>query len=325
MIVPALISVALLAGAPTDAAQSVIASVQETPAPAQPTTAPPAAPETSGARSAATQEGQPAQPPAEEQDSIVVTGRGSPPPTDPLQDINAKTFKVTQDVDKAVVAPVADVYENGIPRPIRRGLGNFLSNLTEPVVFLNYLLQLKPGKATETLGRFTVNTTIGIAGLLDVAKKKPFNLPYRPNGFANTFGYYGIKPGPYFYLPLIGPTTLRDLTGTLIDKMVLPIAVGSPFNKPAYAIPAVVISTLNDRIGIDTELRRMRAESSDPYATTREYYLERRHIEIEALHGRHIAPTLSSPPPVQQTPARQAPEAPLAPTTPAPGLTPQQN
>ena len=74
---------------------------------------------------------------------------------------------------------LAFAYEDVIPRPIRKGLRNFLHNLGEPIVFLNFMLQLKPGKAAETLGRFVINTTIGAAGLVDVAKRKPFNLPHR--------------------------------------------------------------------------------------------------------------------------------------------------
>src|SRR3546814_2444079 len=66
---------------------------------------------------------------------------------------------------------------------------------------LAYMLQFKPGKAMETAGRFTINTTLGVAGLFDVAKRKPFFLPYRPNGLANVLGYYGVGPGPYMYLP----------------------------------------------------------------------------------------------------------------------------
>src|SRR3546814_4173394 len=97
--------------------------------------------------------------------------------------------------------------------------------------FLNFLLQFKIGKAAETLGRFVVNTTFGVGGLVDVAKTKPFNLPYRRNGFANTLGFYGVEPGPYFYLPLVGPTTLRDMAGNGIALLVLPTTVGAPFNR----------------------------------------------------------------------------------------------
>src|SRR3546814_16310736 len=79
------------------------------------------------------------------------------------------------------------------------------------------MLQFKPGKAMETAGRFTINTTLGVAGLFDVAKRKPFFLPYRPNGLANVLGYYGVGPGPYLSLPIAGPPTLRDITGDTWD------------------------------------------------------------------------------------------------------------
>lgn len=109
--------------------------------------------------------------------------------------MNAKTFAVTQDVDKAIIGPVAIAYRDALPAPIRNGLRNFLNNLHEPVVSLNFLLQLKPGKAVETIGRFAINSTVGVAGLIDVAKRHPFSLPRRRNGFADTFGYYGVGPG----------------------------------------------------------------------------------------------------------------------------------
>ena len=217
------------------------------------------------------------------QNEIIVTGRGKSQ-DDPLQQLNAESYKVTQSVDKAFVAPVAFAYKEALPSPVRRGVRNFLNNLSEPIVFLNYLLQLKPGKAAETVGRFAINTTIGGAGLVDIAKRKPFNLPYRNNGFANTLGYYGVKPGPYFYLPLIGSTTLRDFIGNRVDQIVLPMALGSPFNRPEFVIPAAVLNELNDRIAFDDELRAIRAQQ-DPYVASREYYLRKRQAEIDALHG----------------------------------------
>src|SRR3546814_462964 len=118
------------------------------------------------------------------------------PPGDPLQNVNIEAFQVAQSVDKALVGPIAKGYEGGVPKPIRDGLGNALRNLREPINFLNFLFQFKIGKAVETVGRFAINSTIGVAGIFDVAKKPPVNLPYRPNGFANTLGFYGVEPGP---------------------------------------------------------------------------------------------------------------------------------
>lgn len=231
--------------------------------------------------------------------SIIVTARPSVP-EDPLQSVNAMSFETVQAVDKAVVGPASLTYKRTVPGPVRSGLRNFLNNLQEPVVFLNYLLQIKPGKAVETLGRFTINSTIGAAGLVDVAKKRPFKLPRRPNGFAYTLGYYGVKPGPYMYLPLIGPTTARDLFGRWVDLLVLPFAVGKPFNQPIYSISTVTVRALDERAEAEEQLRVLREESPDLYVTIREAYLQNRQAEIDALHGRYSsaadpAPGLADP------------------------------
>jgi phospholipid-binding lipoprotein MlaA len=216
---------------------------------------------------------------------IVVTGEKGAPPGDPLEQLNAKSFEAVQSVDKAVVEPVAKAYNKGLPRPVRTGLRNFFSNLGEPVVFAAYLLQLKPGKAAETAGRFGVNSTLGFLGLFDVAKREPFHLPHRNNGLANTLGYYGVGPGPYMYLPVVGPTTLRDIVGDTVDKMILPLSVGKPFNKPAYVIPATLLNQLGERAAFDETIQDLRSQD-DPYAAYRELYLKQRQAEIDALHGR---------------------------------------
>lgn len=217
---------------------------------------------------------------------IVVTGLAGAPPGDPLASINATAFDVTQSVDKAIVGPVAMAYESNIPEPVRDGIGNFLGNLREPLVLLNFLLQLKPGKAAETLGRFAVNSTIGVGGLFDVAKKKPINLLRRPNGFADTMGYYGVQPGAYLFLPILGPTTIRDVIGTAVDGLLLPTAVGAPFNSLTYNIPSGALNSLNERADFDDQLHKIREESDDPYTAARTYYLARRQAEIDVLRGK---------------------------------------
>ncbi len=224
-------------------------------------------------------------------DDIVVTGDKGAPRGDPLEQLNAKSFEAVQSVDKAVVEPVAKAYNKGLPRPVRKGLRNFFSNLQEPVVFAAYLLQFKPGKAFETVGRFGVNSTLGFLGLFDVAKRKPFYLPHRNNGLANTLGYYGIGPGPYMYLPIIGPTTLRDIVGDTVDKMIVPLAVGKPFNSPSYVIPATIINQLGERAAFDETIQAIRKED-DPYTVYKNLYLKQRKAEIEALHGRTTGDTI---------------------------------
>lgn len=228
---------------------------------------------------------------------IVVTGDTHMIRADPLQEVNLASYEAVQAVDQALVAPIAKTYQRAIPEPFRDGLGNALRNVSEPVNFLNFLLQLKIGKAFETAGRFAINTTLGIGGLFDVAKKKPFHLPYRRNGLANTLGFYGVKPGPYFYLPLIGPTTLRDMAGNSIDLLLVPTVVGKPFDRTAYAVPANVVMQLNARIDRDAEIQRLQQESPNPYAETRSLYLQMRQLEIDALKSKRKAqPTIGTLP-----------------------------
>ena len=231
---------------------------------------------------------QAAPPPSEDTasgpDEIVVSARQDVP-EDPGQAINVEAFKAVTAVDNALVAPLAMGYKKVLPSPARTGLRNVLRNLTEPVNFVNFMLQLKPGKAAETVGRFAVNSTVGVAGLIDVAKSKSIALPYRANGFGNMFGYYGVGAGPYMFLPVIGPTSARDLLGWVLDKSFLPSVAGAPFNKSYFALSTGVVKSLDDRIELDEKFKAFHA-TGDPYVAEREWYLAKRHDEIEALHGR---------------------------------------
>jgi phospholipid-binding lipoprotein MlaA len=251
----------------------------------------PAAAEPAGAASPAAA----APDPGADQNDIVVTAPRGAAPGDPLEKVNAISFAATQAVDEAVIGPAARAYAEAVPRPVRSGLRNFLHNLHEPVVFLNFMLQIKPGKAVETLGRFTINSTIGVAGLFDVAKRRPFNLPRRPNGFADTLGFYGVKPGPFLFLPLIGPTTPRDLVGLVVDRLVLPVSIGNlpPSVGRSFksfkrlTAPTGFLKELDHRAEFDEQLQHLRA-TADPYAARREFYLQRRQAEIDNLRGRHF-------------------------------------
>ncbi len=207
------------------------------------------------------------------------------------------------------MAPVAHGYAKVVPKPVRNGLRNVLINLAEPIVFINYLLQFKPGKAAETAGRFALNSTIGVAGLFDMAKRKPFHLPYRQNGFANTFGYHGIGNGPFLFVPILGPTTLRDLVGRVLDLSLIPAVVGRPFDHPAYGTVSGAVKAMNDRVEFDGQIKKAQA-SADPYATTRDFYLKRRRAEIAALHSPEYRLRKGLAAPVLPPIAPNAPNAP---------------
>ncbi len=263
----------------------------------------------------------PPDPAAVSSSDITVSGRKAQPKIDPLESVNVKSFQVVQKVDDKYIAPVAGAYSKAVPSPIRAGVRHFLRNVTEPVSALHHLLQLHPGKAGETLGRFVINSTIGVGGLIDVAASKQFRLPYYRNGLANTLGYYGLGPGPYLYLPLIGPTTLRDFFGLTVDRLMVPAIVGSPFNTFYYGIPTNVLKSLDERIETQAELQRMK-DANDSYLTYRKTYLRARQVEIEALHGRYPAAPAPAPAPTPVPEAEMAPEAQMAPTTAAPTSAP---
>ena len=246
--------------------------------------------------------------------AIVVTAK---PKSDPLMGPNAAAFKLTQEIDDALVAPIAMAYKENLPKPARMGLHNFIRNISSPIVFINDLLQLKFGRAFKTLGRFVINTTLGLGGLIDRAKDKPFNLPYRHNGFANTLGYYGVGPCPYLFLPFIGPTSLRDVIGGAVDGVVLPYGIGAPFNKLYYTIPNGAVRSLDRRVEFDCQLQAIR-KSDDPYAAHRAYYLKKRQAEIDELHGKG-----NGPEPAAQCEAEASGEAAPAPAqVPAPAAEP---
>jgi phospholipid-binding lipoprotein MlaA len=227
----------------------------------------------------------PVTPVAAEKATIIVIANQGPPRGDPIAVVNEVSFVAVQSVDKAIIAPIAYGYRDGLPAPIRDGLHNVLNNLDEPIVFVNFLLQFKIGKAAETVGRFAINSTIGVAGLFDFAKKHPINLPRRSNGLADTLGYYGVGPGPYLYLPLIGSTTVRDVLGRVVDLSLLPAAVGKPFSNPIVSATKGALSSIDDRVENDVILTRVQ-ESGNPYAAMREYYLKKRQAEIDVLKGK---------------------------------------
>jgi len=246
---------------------------------------------------------------------IVVTGR-APSKADPLEKANVASYKIVQGVDKAIAGPIALAYKRALPSPIRTGVRNFIYNVREPSVIANFLLQHKVGKAFETAGRLIINTTIGIGGLLDIAKRKPFHLPRRRNGFANTMGFYGIKPGPYLFLPFVGPTTVRDLIGDSLDRFFLPFVVRKPFARVEYVAPTVTLSVLDSRAEFDEDLQKFRAQP-DSYLARREFYLQYRQAEIDRLHGRNVKlPTVPAAPPPEP------PAPPPEPAAPADGTPP---
>ena len=268
------------------------------------------------------------------ENDIIVTAAKRPLAPDPARALNMASFGATQAVDKAFIGPISLAYKNHVPSPIRSGIHNFLYNLREPIVFLNFVLQLKFGKAAATVARFAINRTVGVGGVMDIAKRRPFKLPRRGNGFADTLGFYGIPNGPFMFLPIVGPTTVRDLFGGFVDRLILPIGVGKPFNSTTYTAPAGALGALDHRAEFDEELHILHDNVPNPYESSRDFYLRRRQAEIDYLKGKRtegaapmsenplgyippdgvivpkVVPTV--PAPVGVAPAQPSPAAPTA-------------
>ena len=133
---------------------------------------------------------------------------------DPWGRLNRFTYRFNARFDRAIFVPVANTYRR-LPSPVVKGVHNFFGNLREVVSVVNYVLQVRLQRAVQGLGRLAVNSTIGIGGLFDVATR--FKLPDAPTGFSDTLSTWGVHPGPYLVIPLIGPSTLRDGVGLLGD------------------------------------------------------------------------------------------------------------
>jgi phospholipid-binding lipoprotein MlaA len=140
---------------------------------------------------------------------------------DPWEPFNTKVFEFNRQVDRWVLKPVAQGYNVIVPNPVQIGISNFFYNLRFPPRFLNNIFQGKVKGAGIEVGRFLVNSTVGIGGLFDIAQHLDLNTPEEDTG--QTLGFYGVKPGPYLVVPLMQPFTVRDLVGYVGDIFLNPI------------------------------------------------------------------------------------------------------
>jgi phospholipid-binding lipoprotein MlaA len=207
-------------------------------------------------------------------------------PEDPFEGLNRAFFAVHMVLDKVVLRPLALGYKAIVPKVIRTGLHNVVTELSEPLIFANDVVQLRPKQAARTAGRFTVNAVVGIGGLLDPAAG--MGMPHVDNGFGNTLGRYGMTEGPYLFLPFFGPSNFRDFIGLGVDFFADPLGWGRYAGDAPIRGAAWVVSGLDQRLEADPDLQRIEQMGTDTYATMRSLYLQNRRGEIRGGAGVQI-------------------------------------
>jgi phospholipid-binding lipoprotein MlaA len=213
----------------------------------------------------------------------LVTPADAPPmyTYDPWERLNRFTYRFNARFDEAIFLPVADTYRRA-PRPLRAGIHNFFDNLAEIDSVINYTLQWRLKYGWRSLTRLAINSTIGIGGLFDVATK--LKLPGTPTGFATTLAKWGMHPGPYLVIPLLGPSTLRDGVGFLADYGAEYGINVAGLYRGGVSWGLGTANAIDQRANID--FRYYAGGSPFEYETIRFLYVRRRLIEDEGLHSK---------------------------------------
>ncbi len=207
----------------------------------------------------------------------------APSAYDPWEPYNRKVHRFNDVVDRAVARPLARAYVNVVPRVARTGVSNFFANLRSPLTLTNQLLQGRPGDAWDTLGRFLMNSTLGIGGLFDPASKAM--VPKRSEDFGQTLGAWGWRRSRYVELPFFGPRTVRDVFGLAGDAPLSPIR---SIESDKLRIGLQGLQLVDTRMQL-MALDDIRDNAVDEYALTRDAWLQRRSYQIERdlRGGRH--------------------------------------
>ena len=199
------------------------------------------------------------------------TAAAPPPPIDPWENWNRKVYAFNDAIDIAVLMPVAKAYRDNVPSLVRTGVSNVLGNIYDVWSAANHLLQGKVNTGLEMGMRVMVNTFVGLGGLLDPATE--MKLERRSEDFGQTLGRWGIGNGPYVVLPLLGPSTVRDTVGVLVDRQVAPSTLPDT-SAGRYAVAGVEL--VNIRAGLLSTGQLLDQVALDKYSFVRDAYLAQR-------------------------------------------------
>lgn len=215
--------------------------------------------------------------------ALLVAGCATGPnthPRDPLEPFNRSMDSFNTALDNAVLKPVATAYRDVLPQPVRTGVGNFFGNIGDAWSVVNALLQGRVQAAAESLMRVSVNTVFGLGGLLDIASEA--GLERHNLDFGLTLGRWGVSSGPYVVLPFLGPSSVRDSAGRLVDSEagVLEIFDHVPTRNSLF-----VLDKVDARAGLLRATDMLGGVALDKYSFTRDVYLQRRDRLVSDLRG----------------------------------------
>jgi len=210
--------------------------------------------------------------------SIIVLMSGDPAfaadpgiEVDPWEPINRKTFWVNDKLDRFLLEPIATAWDFVIPDRVQIAIGDVFTNSRFPIFFINSLLQGKPDAAGINFVRFFVNTTLGFGGILDVASNA--GIPKFEEDFGQTLGVWGMNPGPYVVLPLLGPSSVRDATGLAVDA---PMRIWPYYVSLWQSLAISSVQVVNWRAMNLDEIDALKKQALDYYAMVRNGYLQHR-------------------------------------------------
>ncbi len=237
----------------------------------------------------------------------VVTGTDAPGGIhDPYEGWNRGVYGFNKGLDRALLRPAAMGYRRALPREAREGVHNVLANLGSPVIFLNDVLQVQPQPAGETAVRFAVNTTVGVLGVFDVASQMGV---YRHRAdFGQTLGRYGVATGPYVYLPVFGPSSVRDTVGLVVNMAMDPLNYARFDGDVAAKLTVIGANALDTRVGLDRDLKDLDRSATDPYAATRSVWIQNRRAFIRGDRPEDVQdlPDFTPDAPASPAPSPQA-------------------
>ena len=194
---------------------------------------------------------------------------------DPLEPLNRQVFKFNDALDAAIVKPVAIAYRDHTPTPLRQGIGNVFNNLQDSWSVVNNLLQLKTDYAYDSLVRVAINTLLGVGGVVDVASE--LGIERHTQDFGHTLGVWGVPPGPYLVLPILGPSSMRDALALSVDWQ------GDPLGQlPNESVrnAALLLRGLDTRAGLLKATSMLEEAALDRYTFARDAFLQNRRNNI---------------------------------------------